>query len=60
MLFRVHFTKFISSSDNVFRVEVSMKLCELKPVLSGYLYRFISIVDTGIDDNVVIKENIQR
>ena len=60
MLFRVHFTKFISSSDNVFRVEVSMKLCELKSVLGGYLYRFISIVDTGIDDNVVIKESIQR
>ena len=60
MLFWVHFTKFISGSDNVFRAEVSMKLCELKSVLGGYLYRFTSIVDTGIDDNVVIKENIQR
>ena len=35
MLFRVQFTKFISGSDTVFRVEVSTKLGILKSVLDG-------------------------
>ena len=34
MIFRVHFAKFISGSD-VFRADVSMKLCVSKCVLDG-------------------------
>ena len=39
-----------------------MKLCWLKCVLDGQLYRFTGIADTdtGIEDNVVINENIQK
>ena len=37
-----------------------MKLRVLKYVLDGQLYRFTGIVDTVIEDNVVINENIQK
>ena len=37
-----------------------MKLCLLKYILDGQLYRFTGIVDTGIKDNLVINENIQK
>ena len=32
----------------------------LKCVLDRQLYRFTGIVDTGIEDNVLINENIQK
>ena len=54
--FRKHFAKFMSGSDIVFSVNVSMQLCVLKYVLD----RFTGIVGTGIEDNVVINENIQK
>ena len=41
-------------------LDVSRKLCVLKCVLNAYLYRFTVIVDTGIDDNIVINENNQK
>ena len=31
----MHFAKFISGSDNVFKVDISMNLCVLKCVLDG-------------------------
>ena len=37
-----------------------MKVCVLKRVLGGWLYRFTGIADTGIDDNAVIDKNIQK
>ena len=37
-----------------------MKLRVLKCVLDGQLYRFTGTVDTAIEDNVVINENIQK
>ena len=37
-----------------------MKLYVLKCVLDGELYRFTGIADNGIEDNVVINENIQK
>ena len=37
-----------------------MKLCILKCVLDSQLYRSTGIADTGIEDNVVINENIQK
>ena len=37
-----------------------MKLCVIKCVLDGQLYRFTGKADTGIEDNIVINENIQK
>ena len=37
-----------------------MKLCVLRCVMGGWLYRSTGIADTGIEDNVLINENIQK
>ena len=37
-----------------------MKLCVLKCVLNDWLNHFNGIVDTGIEDNIVINEKIQK
>ena len=46
----------MSGPEIIFSVDVSMQLCELKCVLD----RFTGIVGTGINDNVIIDENIQK
>ena len=56
----MHFAKLISGFDNVFSVDVLMNLHVLKFVSDGQLYHFTGIVNTVIDDNVVINENIQK
>ena len=58
--FRVHFTKFISGLDIIFRVDVSVKLRVFKHLLDSLCYRFTGTVGTGTGDNVVTNENIQN